>query len=106
MPESACLAGTQTRIRELAEHIVERAQQQGSLRPDLTPEDLAFVVWSHGRVTEATHAIAPDAWRRHLYLPLDGFRTDRAHPLPAPPLTEEQLHRAMTSLGGNGACGV
>ncbi|MEH0424994.1 TetR/AcrR family transcriptional regulator [Streptomyces stelliscabiei] len=106
LPESACLAGAQTRIRELGVHIVERAQEQGSLRPDLTPEDLAFVIWSHSRVTEATHAIAPDAWRRHLYLLLDGFRTDRAHPLPAPPLTGEQLYRAMISLGGNGACGA
>lgn len=106
LPESACLAGAQTRIRELGVHIVERAQEQGSLRPDLTPEDLAFVIWSHSRVTEATHAIAPDAWRRHLYLLLDGFRTDRAHPLPAPPLTEEQLYRAMIGLGGNGACGA
>lgn len=66
LPESACLAGAQTRIRELGVHIVERAQEQGSLRPDLTPEDLAFVIWSHSRVTEATHAIAPGAWRRHL----------------------------------------
>lgn len=37
LAESACLAGAQTRIRELGVHIVERAQEQGSLRPDLTP---------------------------------------------------------------------
>lgn len=40
LPESACLAGAQTRIRELGVHIVERAQEQGSLRPDLTPRTL------------------------------------------------------------------
>ncbi|MHA5054363.1 TetR/AcrR family transcriptional regulator [Streptomyces sp. SD15] len=104
LPETACLAGAQTRIHELGVRIVERAQEQGSLRPDLTPEDLAFVIWSHSRITEATHDIAPGVWRRHLYLLLDGFRADRAHPLPEPPLTPGQLYRAMTRLGGSEAC--
>jgi hypothetical protein len=53
---------------------------QGSLRPDLTTEDLAFVVWSQSRINQATRAIAPRAWRRHLYLMLDGFRAESAHP--------------------------
>lgn len=104
LPETACLAGAQTRIHELGARIVERAQEQGSLRPDLTPEDLAFVIWSHSRITEATQGIAPDAWRRHLHLLLDGFRADRAHPLPEPPLTQDQLRRAMLRLAGSGGC--
>jgi AcrR family transcriptional regulator len=104
LPETACLAGAQTRIRELGVRIVERAREQGTLRPDLTPEDLAFVIWSHSRITEATHDIAPGAWRRHLHLLLDGFRADRAHPLPEPSLTPDQLYRAMTRLGGSAAC--
>ncbi|WP_405548089.1 MULTISPECIES: hypothetical protein [Streptomyces] len=59
--------------------IVERAREQGRLRPDLVPEDLAFVIWSHSRIIEAPDGIAPHAWRRHLYLMLDGFRAERAH---------------------------
>lgn len=106
LPETACLAGAQTRVHELGVRIVRRAQEQGSLRADLAPEDLAFVIWSHSRITEATHGIAPGVWRRHLYLLLDGFRAERAHPLPEPPLTGGQLYRAMLSLGGDGACGA
>jgi AcrR family transcriptional regulator len=100
LPENACLAGQQTRIHDLGVGIVERAQEQGRLRPDLVPEDLAFVIWSHSRIIEATDGIAPHAWRRHLYLMLDGFRAEHAHPLPEPPLTPQQLYRAMLRLGG------
>jgi AcrR family transcriptional regulator len=100
LPENACLAGQQTRIHDLGVRIVERAQEQGRLRPDLAPEDLAFIIWSHSRIIEATDGIAPHAWRRHLYLMLDGFRAERAHPLPEPPLTPTQLYRAMLRLGG------
>lgn len=74
------------------------------MREDVTPEDLAFVIWSHSRITEATCGIAPTAWRRHLHLMLDAFRADRAHPLPEPPITPDQLYRAMVQLGGYGTC--
>ena len=78
---------------------VERAQAEGSLRPDVTAEDLAFVVWAHSRISEATHAIDPNAWRRYLALTLDGFRASAAHRLPAPPLRPRQLLRAQLHLG-------
>ncbi|MFJ8019456.1 TetR/AcrR family transcriptional regulator [Streptomyces sp. NPDC096311] len=104
LPETARLAEPQIRIHQLAVRIVARAQKQGMLRPDLTPEDLAFVIWSHSRITEATQGIAPAVWRRHLYLMLDGFRADRAHPLPQQALTSEELWQAMIRLGGSSAC--
>lgn len=78
LPENACLAGQQTRIHDLGMRIVERAREQGRLRPDLMSEDLAFIIWSHSRIIDATDGIAPHAWRRHLYLMLDGFRAERA----------------------------
>jgi AcrR family transcriptional regulator len=34
---------------------------------------------------------------------LDGFRADRAHPLPQPPLAPRQVHRAMLALGRRSA---
>ena len=74
--------------------LVERAQAQGTLRPDLTVEDLPLVFWGAGRVIETTAAIAPEHWRRYLGLVLDGLRASAATPLPAPPLTEAQLARA------------
>ena len=87
------------RAYDLSRRIVERAQAEGSLRPDVTAEDLAFIVWAHSRVSEATHAIDPHAWRRYLALTLDGLRTTAAHPLPAPPLRPRQVLRAQLRLG-------
>jgi AcrR family transcriptional regulator len=99
LPQSEGIERAQSRIYELGVEIVHRAQRQGVLRPDVTPEDLAFVVWSHSQITAATQGIAPNAWRRYLHLMLDAFRVDRAHPLPYPPLSPGQVYRAMVRLG-------
>jgi AcrR family transcriptional regulator len=87
------------RAYDLGRRIVERAQAEGSLRPDVTAEDLTFIFWAHARISEATHAIDPDAWRRYLALTLDGLRATAAHPLPAPPLRPRQVLRAQLHLG-------
>ncbi|GAA5139926.1 TetR/AcrR family transcriptional regulator [Pseudonocardia adelaidensis] len=91
-------------IRELARQAMQRAQDEGMLRADVTPEDLAFVIWSHSRIAAATRDVRPDAWRRHLYLLLDALRADSAHPLPVPALSEKELRQAMTNLGSGTAC--
>jgi AcrR family transcriptional regulator len=79
------------RIRPLLGQLVERAQAQGALRSDFTAEDITVVFWAVGRVIEATETAAPDQWRRHLGLLLDGLRAGAATPLPRPPLTQAQL---------------
>jgi AcrR family transcriptional regulator len=82
------------RMRPLLRRLVERAQEQGTLRADFTAEDMPLVFWAGGRVIEATAAVAPELWRRHLGLLLDGLRAVAATPLPHPPLTRAQLKRA------------
>ena len=82
------------RLRPLINRLVERAQEQGSLRSDFTPEDVPVVFWTAGRVIETTSQVAPDFWRRYLGLLLDGLRAGAATPLPHPPLTRAQLDRA------------
>lgn len=62
--------------------LLDRAKQAGRLRADATVDDLAFVVWSISRTVEMTAGTAPEAWRRHLALLIDGFRAEGAHPLP------------------------
>ena len=44
-----------------------------------------------GQLPDHARATAPDAWRRHLALLLDGLRPGAAHPLPVPPLTSLNL---------------
>ncbi|MEV6986452.1 TetR/AcrR family transcriptional regulator [Sphaerisporangium sp. NPDC051017] len=104
-PDASCSERARSRIYELSARIVERAQAAGAVRPDVTAEDLALVVWAHTRITEATSAVCPSAWRRHLGLMLDAFRADRAHPLPEPPMRPDQVYKAMVDLGAAGACG-
>ena len=82
------------RLRPLLRRLIERAQAQGTLRPDVTSEDLPLVFWTSGRVIELTESVAPGYWRRHLGLVLDGLRAGAATPLPRPPLTRAQLARA------------
>jgi AcrR family transcriptional regulator len=81
------------RIRPLLRRLIERAQEQGSLRPDFAAEDLSLLFWTGGRVIETTAAVAPEHWRRYLGFVLDGLRADAATPLPEPPLTAGQLAR-------------
>lgn len=72
--------------------LLQRAKQAGALRDDLALEDLAFVIWGISRTVEMTAGLAPQLWRRHLALLLDGFRAEGAHPLPEPPLPSGLSH--------------
>jgi AcrR family transcriptional regulator len=103
-PRATAVEAAKTRLFELVGQLVRRAQASGQLRADLTQEDLAFLTWANTRILQASRAAgAPDAWRRHLGFLLDGFRADRAHPLPRPPLAPRQVHRAMLTLGRRSA---
>jgi AcrR family transcriptional regulator len=103
-PRATAVEAAKARLFELVAQVVDRAQQSGQLRADLTLEDLALVTWANTRILPASRAAgAPDAWRRHLGFLLDGFRADRAHPLPQPPLSPRQVHRAMLTLGRRSA---
>jgi AcrR family transcriptional regulator len=91
----ARLAGAWARARPYVELLVTRAQEQGALRADVTFADIPPLLWATGRVIELTVEAAPEFWRRHLGLLLDGLRAERAAPLARPPLTRTQLARAM-----------
>jgi AcrR family transcriptional regulator len=80
------------------EDVLTRAQEAGEVRPDITLADIVNLIWSNGRMIDATSVTAPNAWRRHLYLMLDAYRAERAHPIPEPPMTDEQLYDAMVHL--------
>ncbi len=83
--------------RQIGETLT-RAQEAGKARVDITQADIVNLIWSHGRIIDATSATAPTAWRRQLHLMLDAYRAERAHPLPEPPMTDEQLYDAMVYL--------
>jgi len=76
--------------------LVERAQDAGALRADIGVADLGLLLWSVVRATEGIRASAPDAWRRHVALLLDGLRAQAAHPIPGEPLDQDLVRQAMT----------
>ena len=89
------------KLRPLVARLVARAQEDGSLRSDFTPQDIALVFWATDRVIELAADTAPEAWRRHLGFVLDGLRAASATPLAAPPLTETQLRRVGIRRGSS-----
>ncbi len=80
------------------EDVLTRAQESGQARLDITQADIVNLIWSNGRIIDATSATAPTAWRRQLYLMLDAYRAERAHAIPEPPMTDAQLYDAMVHL--------
>ncbi|NUP50833.1 MAG: TetR/AcrR family transcriptional regulator [Catenulispora sp.] len=73
--------------------IMARAKAAGALRDDVETTDIIMAFWGISAIAESTRDTAPDAWRRHLALVLDGLRADAAHPLPATALSTRALIR-------------
>ncbi|MEU2931153.1 TetR family transcriptional regulator [Streptomyces sp. NPDC007251] len=85
--------------RETIDELLRRGQEQGTIRPDLTTDDLLFTLAALGRAAPALTTVAQDAWLRPLALLLDGLRTNpAAPPLPAPALTYDQLGKVLLNL--------
>lgn len=90
-------ARARDRIGPIVDELLARACAAGDVRPDVAASDLALIHFMLGAVIDFTHDVAPEAWRRVLALVLDGLRPrrDAPTPLPAPPLGERELERAM-----------
>ena len=84
-----------SRVVELVEQLVARAHEDGTLRRDVTAQDVPMLLWASGRVIEAAGDVAPDLGRRFLGLVLDGLRPDAATTLSAAPLTPAQLEQLV-----------
>jgi len=101
--------------RRTVDTLLTRLRDEGTVRADVTTEDVLFGLAALGRavpaLTAATAATAaaasasaagaaPDAWRRPLALFLGGLRTaPAAAALPAPALTTAELGEVLRELG-------
>ena len=97
-PGNAVTEGIHDQMCRQIEDVLTRAQDAGVVRPDIALADIVNLIWSNGRMIDATSITAPNAWRRQLHLMLDAYRAERAHPIPEPPMTDEQLYDAMVQL--------
>lgn len=86
------------RIAPLMTRLVERAKQQGVVRPDFDQTDLVFIQVALTAVIESSRAVSPELYHRYLTMFLDGIRTDGETftALPVAALTADQTHTAMT----------
>ena len=92
------IAEQRRRIGPLLKTSIARARAQGTLRDDFRLSDLSFASWSFAPLFEATAGIAPNAWRRHLRILLDGMRAEAAVPQRVRPLSARQLEAAIDAL--------
>ncbi len=92
-----------SRIRErlapMGEELVRRAQQAGSLRPDISTSDIPIVQLMMGSLIDASRDVDPELWRRYLGIMLRGLsaRPDDEPPLPGEPLAVADVDLVMSS---------
>lgn len=82
------LAALRARGLDATERLIARAQATGQLRTDLVVQDLVVLLMANAGVVHRTAAHAPDAWRRHLGLLLDGLRPHPESLAPPPPMRD------------------
>ena len=79
--------------------LVGRCKEAGAVRDDLDPTDVPMLLLMLVSLMNASRDAAPDLWRRHLRLALDGLRPG-GHPLPTPAATPEQVPLVMRGAFG------
>lgn len=76
--------------------LVERARNDGHLRPDIEGTDMPVISLLAGTVSEWAGHVEPELWRRYVALLLDGMRhRDGRQDLTVDALQEEQMDAAM-----------
>lgn len=76
--------------------VVERARNDGHLRPEVASTDIPILNMLAGTVTEYAGHIEPDLWRRYIALMLEGMRCrTEQHRIEVDALGEQQIDQAM-----------
>ncbi|MFE3060819.1 TetR/AcrR family transcriptional regulator [Nocardia sp. NPDC059239] len=81
------------------DNLLVRARSIGALRTEITSADIWGTISMVNSIAGFTHQVAPNNWRRHLALILNGIRSDStpALPIPKPSLTTEQIRQARAA---------
>lgn len=92
------ISAAQETITPLLEALVQRAKQQGTLRPEFDVSDLVLLQYALDALIERTGDIEPTLWRRYLTMFMEGVRTDHGplDQLPVGPLDSPRTEAAMT----------
>jgi AcrR family transcriptional regulator len=82
-------------ILDLVEPLVLRAQEAGVVRDDVTTLDVLGLVKGAVACVPPSPGLRADGWRRPLAIVLDALRPEAATPLPIPPLSYDEIERAL-----------
>jgi AcrR family transcriptional regulator len=91
------VARARERLIPIIARLVARARDDGQLRDDIVPADVAVIQLMLGAAAEYSQHVQPQLWRRYFAILLDGLRPHRdlPTPLPEPALDETALDEAM-----------
>ncbi len=88
----------QERLVPVLTKLVERAQGDGYLRPEMSSTDMPLLGLLAGTVGEYAGNVDPELWRRYVAILLEGMRYhDGQSPIPVKALDSEALDTAMKS---------
>ena len=85
------MLAAKTRLVPAMMTLVERAQRDGHLRPDIVEADVPVLEMMISSLSGGANDVAPDLWRRYLRIMLDGLMTQRLAPSTLPPLPAEAV---------------
>jgi AcrR family transcriptional regulator len=95
----AKVGGVRERIFPIVSSLLVRAREEGRVRADVEPGDLAVAQMMLGAVLDYSRDVRPELWRRYLHVLLRGLSADpaAAGALPVPALGPEELDAVMSS---------
>ena len=94
---SAALSAVCEETFTLGARLIADAQADGSLRADVTLDDVFIAYWLNARLGQHAGPDADAASRRHIAILLDGLRADAATPLPSDPAQVAAVVRHLLS---------
>lgn len=86
------------RLLPMVADLVARAQAAGTLRADISPQDVPALQLMLGTLIDASRDLSPELWQRYLALMMRGMAAadDPDQPLPVGPLRPDQVGPVMS----------